>query len=258
MGVGHAHPLFLAGNSPVHRLPPQVKVLAAFLFVCCVVATPREVFWAFGGYLLVLAGVWVVAAIPLGWIARRALIEAPFLVLAVLLPFAEGGQRVQVAGVSLSVAGLLAGWNIVVKGTLGVLTSLTLAATTTPRDLLLGLQRLRVPGTITTIATLMLRYLEVIIGEARRMRVARISRGHDPRLLWQAGATARGVGSLFLRSYERGERVHMAMLARGWSGEMPMLHEQHTGRREWLFGLAPVAVAVLLAVGARWGWSPLA
>ncbi|MGH3935365.1 MAG: cobalt ECF transporter T component CbiQ [Pseudonocardiaceae bacterium] len=252
MGAGHAHPLFLPGNSPVHRLSPHVKVLAAVLFVCCVVATPREVFWAFGGYLLVLAAVWVVAVIPPGWIARRALIEAPFLVLAVLLPFAEGGQRVQVAGVSLSVAGLLAGWNIVIKGTLGVLTSLTLAATTLPRDLLIGLQRLRVPNTITTIATLMLRYFEVLVGEARRMRIARISRGHDPRLLWQAGATARGVGSLFLRSYERGERVHLAMLARGWNGAMPVLHERHTGRREWLLGLAPVAVAILLVSGAWW------
>ncbi len=236
----------------MHRLSPHVKVLAAVLFVCCVVATPREVFWAFGGYLLVLVAVWVVAVIPLGWIARRALIEAPFLVLAVLLPFAEGGQRVQVAGVSLSVAGLLAGWNIVVKGTLGVLTSLTLAATTLPRDLLIGLQRLRVPNTITTIATLMLRYLEVLVGEARRMRIARISRGHDPRLLWQAGATARGVGSLFLRSYERGERVHLAMLARGWNGAMPVLHDRPTGRREWLLGLAPVAVAILLVSGAWW------
>ncbi|MGH4012779.1 MAG: cobalt ECF transporter T component CbiQ [Pseudonocardiaceae bacterium] len=252
MGAGHAHPLHLPGSSPVHRLAPQVKVLAAFLMVCCVVATPREVFWAFGGYLLVLAAVWVVAAIPPGWIARRALIEAPFLVLAVLLPFAEGGQRVQVAGMSLSVAGLLAGWNIVIKGTLGVLTSLTLAATTSPRDLLLGLQRLRVPATITTIATLMLRYIEVIVGEARRMRIARISRGHDPRLLWQAGATARGVGALFLRSYERGERVHLAMLARGWNGQMPALTQRPAGRREWLLGLAPVAVALLLVTGAWW------
>jgi cobalt/nickel transport system permease protein len=240
----------------VHRLPPHVKVLAAFLFVGCVVATPREVFWAFGGYLLVLVGIWVVAAIPLGWIARRALIEAPFLVLAVLLPFAEGGQRVHVAGVSLSVAGLLAGWNIVVKGTLGVLTSLTLAATTSPRDLLLGLQRLRVPDTLTTIATLMLRYFEVLVGEARRMRIARISRGHNPRLLWQVGATARGVGSLFLRSYERGERVHMAMLARGWNGAMPVVQERLTRRREWLVGLAPVAVAILLVSGAWWAGRP--
>ena len=112
--------------------------------------------------------------------------------------------------------------------------------------------RLRVPTTITTIATLMLRYFDVIVGEARRMRIARIARGHDPRLLWQAGATARGVGTLFLRSYERGERVHLAMLSRGWNGEMPVLQERPAGHREWLLGLAPVAVAALLAAGAWW------
>ncbi len=252
MGAGHAHPLHLPGASPVHRLAPQVKVLAAFLLVCCVVATPREAFWAFGAYFLVLCAVWVVAAIPPGWIAARSLIEAPFVVLAVLLPFAEGGERLDVVGLSLSVDGMLAGWNIIVKGTLGVLTSLTLAATTPARDLLLGLQRLRVPGTVTTIATLMLRYVEVIVGEARRMRVARVSRGHDPRLLWQAGATARGVGSLFLRSYERGERVHLAMLARGWTGTMPVLAEAPAGRREWLVGLLPVAAALTIAVASRW------
>jgi cobalt/nickel transport system permease protein len=252
VGAGHAHPLYLEGESPVHRLAPQVKILAAFGIVGCVVATPREAFWAFGGYLVLLAAVWVVAAIPPGWIARRALIEVPFVALAVLLPFAEGGERVEVAGVSLSVAGLLAGWNIIAKGTLGVLTSLTLAGTTPVRDLLLGLQRLRVPSTLTTIAALMLRYIEVIVGEARRMRVARISRGHDPRLLWQAGATARGIGRLFLRSYERGERVHLAMLARGWTGAMPSLTTTPAAGRQWALGLLPVAVALAL-VTLAWG-----
>lgn len=252
MGAGHSHPLYLEGASPVHRLAPQVKIVAAFGLVGCVVATPREAFWAFGGYLVLLATVWVLATIPPGWIARRALIELPFVVLAVLLPFAEGGERVEVAGVSLSVTGLLAGWNIIVKGTLGVLTSLTLAATTPIRDLLLGLQRLRVPSTLTTIATLMLRYVDVIIREARRMRIARISRGHDPRLLWQAGAVAHSIGSLFLRSYERGERVHLAMLARGWTGTMPMLAREDASRREWALGLLPVGVAIVLVLGAWW------
>jgi cobalt/nickel transport system permease protein len=61
------------------------------------------------------------------------------------------------------------------------------------------------------------------------------------------------VGSLFLRSYERGERVHLAMLARGWNGAMPVVQERLTSRRDWLVGLAPVAVAILLVSGAWWG-----
>lgn len=256
MGAGHAHPLYLPGSSPVHRLPAEVKIVAAIAVVLCVVATPREAFPAFGGYLLLLATVWAVARIPPGWIARRALIEAPFVVLAVLLPITGGAPYVEwpqigQLGLTLSEPGLLGAWNILVKGTLGVLTSLTLAATTPLRDLLLGLQRLHAPAIVVTIATLMLRYVDVIVDEARRMRIARISRGHDPRFLWQAGATARGVGSLFVRSYERGERVHLAMLSRGWTGRMPHLSQHRTSRRQWLAGLSPVPVALVLATT---GW----
>ena len=251
MGAGHAHPLYLPGSSVVHRLPAQVKIVAAFLGVLCVVATPREAFGVFGGYLLVLVAVWVAAGIPLRWIAVRSLIEAPFVVLAVLLPFTGPPPTVEWLGLALSEPGLLGAWNILVKGALGVLTSLTLAATTPLRDLLLGLQRLGAPALVVTITTLMLRYVDVIAGEARRMRVARISRGHDPRFLWQVGATARGVGSLFVRSYTRGERVHLAMLARGWAGRMPQLSDVAATPRQWAIGLAPTAVAFALAVA---GW----
>ncbi|CCH33606.1 ATPase [Saccharothrix espanaensis DSM 44229] len=213
--------LHRAGDSPVHRLPPQVKIVAAVVAVLCVVATPREAFWAFGGYLLAITAVWFVARIPPTWFAARAVIELPFVVLALVLPFTGHGPTTDVLGVPLSVEGALAGWNILAKGTLGVLVSLTLAATTAPQDLLLGLQRLRLPSVLVTIATLMLRYADVVVAEAKRMRVARISRGDDPRFLWQLGATARGVGSLFIRSYERGERVHLAMVSRGWTGRLP-------------------------------------
>ena len=57
--------------------------------------------------------------------------------------------------------------------------------------------------------------------EVGRMRMARLSRGDSPRTLHQAGAIATSVGTLFLRSYERGERIHHAMLARGYTGRLP-------------------------------------
>ena len=252
MGAGHAHPLYLPGTSAVHRLPAEVKIVAALLGAVCVVATPREAFGVFAGHLAVLAAVWAIARIPPGWILRRAVIELPFVVLAVLLPFTGPDPRIDVLGVALSEPGLLGAWNIVAKGTLGVLISLTLAATTPLRDLLLGMQRLHAPAMVVTIATLMLRYGEVIVGEAQRMRIARISRGHDPRFLWQLGATARGIGSLFIRAYERGERVHLAMLSRGFDGAMPCAEEGAPSRRQWLAGLAPAGFAVALAA-VGWG-----
>jgi cobalt/nickel transport system permease protein len=249
---GHGvHLLYRSGASPVHRLPPQVKIVAALLGVICVVATPRTAFWAFGLYLVLLAGIWAVAAVPVGHFARRAVIEVPFVLIAVVMPFLGGGPRLSVLGLSLSEPGALAGWNILAKGTIGVLTSLTLAATTTPRELIVGLQRLRAPAVLTTIATLMLRYLEVIAAEARRMRTARISRGHDPRFLWQVGATARGIGALFVRSYERGERVHLAMVSRGWTGTMPD-QGGAAAPSSWLVGLGPVLVTACVWGAAVW------
>lgn len=244
MGAG-THILHRAGDSVVHRLPAQVKIVAALLTVICVVATPRTEFWAFGLYLALIVTVWGIARVPVGHFVKRAVIEVPFVLIAVLMPFLGGGERIHLLGMSLSESGALAGWNILAKGTLGVLTSLTLAATTTPRDLIVGMQRLHTPTALTTIATLMLRYLEVIAAEARRMRLARISRGHDPRFLWQVGATARGIGALFIRSYERGERVHLAMVSRGWRGAMPD-RGVAAAPATWLAGLTPVLVTVVV------------
>ncbi|GAA0225589.1 cobalt ECF transporter T component CbiQ [Cryptosporangium japonicum] len=250
MGAGHSHPLHLPGASPLHRMPSEVKIVAALAFVVSVVATPREAIWAFGLYALLLAGVAATARVPAGWLATRGLIETPFVVLAVVLPFLEGGPHVHVAGLSLSEPGLWAGWNIVAKGTLGVFASLLLAATTNGRDLLLGLQRLRTPAPIVQIATFMLRYADVIIGNARAMRIARLSRCHDPRFLWQVRAFATSIGSLFLRSYERGERVYVAMLSRGYTGALPMGATARPPARQWATALTIPAAAAAVSVTA--------
>ena len=74
-----------------------------------------------------------------------------------------------------------------------------------------------------SITAFMVRYLTILTGEAERMHVARQSRGYEPRWLWQAGAMAASVGTLFVRAYERGERVHLAMCSRGYDGTMPEL-----------------------------------
>jgi len=244
MGAGHSHPLHLDRESPIHRLSPEVKIVAMLLFTIVVVATPRTEFAAFGGYALLLAVVAAIARVPAGWLAKRATIELPFVLLAIALPLAGQGERVDWLGLSLSVDGLYGAWNIFAKGTLGVLASLLLAATTTMRDLILGLDRLRCPEVFTQIMTFMLRYIDVLADDARRMRIARLARGYDPRFLWQAKAFAVGVGALFLRSYERGERVYLAMLSRGYTGRLPQTAGGPAPARDWIVSAAlPLATA---------------
>ena len=246
-------PLHLDVASPVHRLAPEAKIAATLLFTIVVVATPRAEFAAFGGYALLIAAVAATARVPAGWLLKRATIELPFVLLAVALPFAGGGERVDWLGLSLSAEGLLGAWNIAAKGTLGVLASLLLAATTPMRDLILGLDRLRCPSVVTQIATFMLRYLDILAGDARRMRIARLSRGYDPRFLWQVKAFAVGIGALFLRAYERGERVYLAMVSRGYDGRLPRTDGGGATAAQWAQSAVLPAAAGAIAVTAVLG-----
>lgn len=221
MGAGHGHKLHFHGHSPLHRAPAHRKVLALVGFMLLVVATPREWFPVFGGYLIVLLVVIRISTVPYGYLFRRMVIEVPFVIFAALMPFIATGTRIDVLGVSVSEAGLLAAWGLLAKGSLGVLASLTLAATTEPVDLLEGLRRLRMPDLIVSIMGFMIRYLDVVTSEMSRMYVGMRSRGLDPRSPRHWPVLARSLGALFIRSYERGERVHLAMLARGYDGRMP-------------------------------------
>ena len=137
------------------------------------------------------------------------------------MPFFGAGEQVNVFGVELYQAGIWAGAGIVAKGTIGVISAIILSATTSARDLLAGLEKLRVPAPLVNIATFMLRYLNVINDELTRMRIARESRGFEATGIRSWRILAQTVGALFIRSYERGERVYLAMLSRGYAGTMP-------------------------------------
>ncbi|MFJ7769093.1 cobalt ECF transporter T component CbiQ [Streptomyces sp. NPDC097107] len=250
MGAGHAHRLYRHGDSPVHGLPPHTKLAATFAFVIVVVSTPREAMWAFGLYALLLATVAYAARVPAGFLLRRLLIEVPFVAFAVLMPFVAQGERVEVLGISLSVNGLWGAWNVLAKGTLGVAASVLLAATTELRELLLGLQRLKLPPLLVQIASFMIRYGDVIADEMRRMRIARESRGFEARGVRHWGVLAKSAGALFIRSYERGERVHLAMVSRGYTGSMPVIDEVTASRAQWSYAsLLPGAALVVCLLG---------
>ena len=251
MAGTHIQALYRQQTGPLHRLMPHVKLATTLLFVLAVVATPRHAFWAFAVHAVVLIALTATARIPPGFVLRRMLIEIPFLLFAVFLPFVGTGERVEVAGISLSLAGLWAAWNILAKATLGVWASILLAATTQVPHLLEGLHRLRFPRVITAIMGFMVRYLDLVADQWSRMGTALRSRAYRPRSIRRAGALAAAIGALFVRSYERGERVHQAMLSRGFDGTMPSPTGAVATGPQWS---AAAAVAGLAAAVAAAGW----
>lgn len=243
MSGGHLHALHVHGHSPVHRVAPEVKVAGLLLFVLAVVATPREAMWAFGIHAFLLLAVVTYAELPVGFVLRRMTIEIPFVAFALFLPFLGGGPQTEVLGLAVSVDGLWGAWNILAKATLGVGASVTLVATTEIPDILHGLDRLRAPRLFTAIAGFMVRYVDVIAAELRRTRTAMAARGHDPRWIWQSAPLATAAGALFVRAYERGERVHQAMVARGYEGRMPVIDQRRATGLEWIAAMGIPATA---------------
>ncbi|HYN56383.1 MAG TPA: energy-coupling factor transporter transmembrane component T, partial [Motilibacterales bacterium] len=157
MAADHRHghdvgeQLYVHRHTRVHQLPAEVKIATLVAFMFIVVATPVPAFWAFAAYALLLGGIATVAQLSPRVVVPRMVVEVPFLMFAVLMPFFGPDPSVEVLGVSLSVAGLWAGWGIIVKGTLGVLAAIILAATTRSRDIVSGLGALRLTTLMVSI-----------------------------------------------------------------------------------------------------------
>lgn len=123
---------------------------------------------------------------------------------------------------------------------------LTLALTTSVTDLLATAAWLRVPHSLTEIATLMYRYVFLFWDEAGRIRDAQAVRlGYST---WRKSMGSFGTlfGLLLLRSYERGHSVHEAMVLRGYSGRFPVTEFRRFGAADWvqaaILGCALIAV----------------
>jgi cobalt/nickel transport system permease protein len=255
MGAGHAHALYVHGHSRVHRLFPEIKVASAILLAIAVAVTPREAVWAFAAYGILLGMVAALARVPVGFVVVRLTAVLPFVAFAFLIPFIASGPQVEFLGVSVSEEGLWGAWNILAKAILGASTSILLVATTEVPMILQGLAQLKVPAVFVSIAGFMVRYLELIAEDLGRMRTAMRARGYNPRWMWQSKPIASAAGSLFIRSYERSERVHAAMLSRAYGGSMPYLGSNPPSAGDWLLAATVPGTAVLVAVAALIGAS---
>ena len=149
-------------------------------------------------------------------------------------------------GVSLSEQGLWDMWNLLAKASLGLLTAIILGATTEVADVLRGFDSLRVPRLVTAILGFMVRYIDVVVGDFTRMRLALAARGHEGSGITQWGPYGRAMGTMFIRTYERGERVYLAMESRGYAGEMPPSSRVKATTRAWV--IAGIVVAMFWAV----------
>ena len=211
-------------------------------------ATPITKWQGFIAFIALVIAATLVAKIPIATLFKRAVIEVPFVLFAVLMPFFGTGEKFAIGPLELYRAGLLAGASIVAKGTLGVLCAVLLSTTTTAREILRGLERLRLPIIMVQIASFMLRYINVISDEMQRMKIARESRGFEATGIKHWKILATSAAALFIRSYERGERIHLAMLSRGFDGNLPQSESERVTTTVWIYALLIPFTALLISL----------
>lgn len=242
-------------NSPIHRLDPRTKLLSALAFVLAVVLTPQGHWQAYAAYFALIMVATVMSHVPLGFVLKRSLaVEATVLIIVALTPFFKPGEaafshQVWFWQVSVSHAGLAIFWNTLAKAWLSILCLTLLTSTTQFTYLLLAMEKLKLPRSLVQTLSFMYRYIFILEEEAMRMVQARDGRNFGANRLWQIRVVGHMAGSLFVRSYERGERVYAAMLARGFDGEVRTLHRLNLRTSDALFSalcLSALAAVTLL------------
>lgn len=235
-----------ASQRPNDWPDPRVALLCILSFVTVQATTPIDEWPRFVGYATLLLAVALWARISVRWVARRLVVSIPLVaavavsVLAVR-PSSETVVEMPVAGLRVSSALLLLLASVSVKGTLSIVAlSLPVALWDFP-VLLRALQGLRVPKLILVIVGFMWRYAHVLVEEAYRMLRAREARGVPGSLWRQVRVTGAMIGSLFLRGYERAERIGYAMVARGFDGRVRLIVPLKA------LGVAEVATVVIAA-----------
>ncbi len=189
-------------------------------------------------------------------LTRAAFIALPFLLAALPLVFTRTGDplgTISLGPLTLTISGegLRTFATIALKSWLSVQVALLLTFTTPFHDLIDALRRLRLPAIMVAIISFMYRYLVVLGDEASRLLRARAARSADPHgrgggsIRWRAGVTGSMVGTLFLRSYERSERIYLAMQARGFEGTLRHAHGRDIQAAEWfVFAVLMVCLCV--------------
>lgn len=218
-------------DSFIHRLDPRTKVITTFAFILVMVLTPPTGWQAFALYFAIIAGLVLISKIPPFYVLKRSLVIVPFvLFITIFIPFLKSGEPSGSYNIwiwQVSNSGLLILWNVLIKAWLSMLSLILLSSTTKFSELLNGLEQLRLPKVMVMILSFMYRYIFVLVDEVIRMKQARDSRNFGGKRTWQLKTIGNMVGTLFLRSYERGERVYGAMVARGFDGETRTLSTPH-------------------------------
>lgn len=250
-------------DSSIHRLDPRVKVVVTILFIISNVLLPDGAWLAF---LLAWAFIlWInlLSRLEITYALKRSFIALPFALAAVTVIFTLPGESLFTLSlgpwqITATDAGLIRFTSIVIRSWLSVQIAILLVATTQFPDLMHALRHLHFPHLLVAVISFTYRYLFVLADEVLRLLRARQARSAclagergGGSMVWRAQVAGHMAGQLFLRSYERSERVFNAMQARGYQGHFQTLNPHVMQPGDWLGGIMAIVFLLMLQVVGR-------
>jgi len=209
-------------DSWVHRLDPRAKLLTTLAFVVAVTSCGKYTITGLIPFVLYPVAMIAAGGLPTGLLLRKLLPAVPFaLFIGIFNPLLDREPLLQIGSVTIA-GGWVSFASIMLRVVLTVSAALILIATTGFDAVCVAMDRLGVPRVLVVQLHFLYRYLVVLVEEALRM-----VRAHGLRSLGRGssvGVRVYGsmVGQWLLRTLDRGQRVHLAMLCRGFDGEIRM------------------------------------
>ena len=233
--------------TPWHSLAAHTRLLCTLLIVFAIVLTQNGHWWTWAIYGLALLCLILLSRVTWSVLLKRVAVESVFIGVVVLGTLFRGGGTVIWAWgpLKITTVGLTILGSVTLKALLSLLMLNVLTLTTSIPALLNALLILRTPPLLVAILASMYRYINVLIGEFNAMRRAAASRNLMGSNRWQRLVVGNMMGSLFIRTYERGERVYQAMLARGYQG-IPSVEKVPKGGRRDILALTLTVIVALL------------
>lgn len=221
-------------TSLIHQLDPRVKLVLALAFIFTTALTPVGVWPVYILLLAIIVSVILLSDLGLRYVWGRAILAFPFVLAAVPIIFTAPEPYLAEIPLgqwtlTISATGLERFLSIAFKSWISVQAAIVLAASTPFPNLLIAMRAIRIPRLLVSIFSLMWRYLFILADEVLRLNRARASRSGQAEgstaktggsLVWRARVTGGMAGNLFLRAFERSDRIYNAMLSRGYDGEI--------------------------------------
>jgi cobalt/nickel transport system permease protein len=249
-------------SSPIHRTDPRVKLVLSLAFILATALIPIG---AWPIYILLVAIIFsaaILSSVGIIYVLKRAVLAFPFMLAALPLVFTTPGLpfyslNIGPWEITMTLAGITRFISIALKSWISVQAAILLTATTPFPDLLVAMRAVRVPRLIVAIIGLMWRYLFVLADEALRLVRARAARSGDSGIsgfnsggsfTWRAQTAGGMAGNLFIRSLERSDRIYVAMLSRGYDGEVRTMPLPEMKVSNWIILIVGGMILSLLVI----------